>query len=70
MTDDLLSIAQAAERLGVSTSRVRALIREGRLPRRKIGSLHVLTPADCDALERLPVGWKKGRPRKPDSSAK
>jgi excisionase family DNA binding protein len=63
MTDELLSPAQAAERLGVSARRVRALIHEGRLPAVRVGGRHILRASDVAAFERLPHGYPKGRPR-------
>jgi excisionase family DNA binding protein len=60
----LLTTAQAAERLGVSPRRVVALITAGRLPAAKFGRDWVIREADLAAVQRLPQGWPKGRPRK------
>lgn len=56
----LLTTAQVAERLGVHPSRVRALVREGRLPHRKFGRDLQFEETDLEKLERFPVGWPKG----------
>jgi len=54
----LISTAEAAERLGVTPCRVRALIYDGRLPANKIGGALVIDDAD---LERV----AKRRPGRP-----
>lgn len=53
---DVLSVQEAAERLGIAPQRVRALIRAGRLPARRLGRAWAIQPAD--------PGWDS-RPRKP-----
>lgn len=55
-----LTTAEAAERLGVSTARVRRLVLDGRLPAEKFGRDLVIYEADVKAFERL----KGGRPPK------
>jgi excisionase family DNA binding protein len=49
-TPELISIGDAAARLGMSRSFIRAAIREGRLPIERIGRAVRLRPADVDAL--------------------
>ena len=56
----MLTAKQAAEILGVHHSRVRVLIREGRLPAQKIGRDWIIMEPD---LELVKVR-KPGRPKK------
>ena len=57
---NLLTTAQAAARLGVTSRRVVALINAGRLPAEKIGPNFVIKPKDLAKVkDRTP-----GRPRK------
>jgi len=55
----LLSANDAAKILGVHHSRVRVLIREGRLPAQKIGRTWVIQEKDLKKLKIL----KRGRPK-------
>ena len=55
---DLLTTQQAAERLGVSASRVRQFILDGRLPATKLGRDNLIREADL----RLIQDRKAGRP--------
>lgn len=57
----MLSVSQAAEQLGVTPSRVRALIKHGRLPASKNGREWVLREEDVAA--RLFSNPQAGRPR-------
>lgn len=58
----MLSVAESAELLRISPTRVRALIAEGTLPARKVGRAWVLREEDVmDRAARHPRG---GRPRK------
>ncbi len=57
----MLTTTQAADVLGVSARRVRALIQSGRLPAERIGRDWTVRREDLDKLER-----KVGRPRKDD----
>jgi len=58
--DELLTTQQAAERLGITDSRVRQLVLEGRLPALRFGRSHMIRAADLKAVE----GMKRGRPAK------
>lgn len=62
----MLTIAEAAARLGLSPSRIRQFIADGRLPAHRYGQRVVLI--DEAALAPLqqprPWGYPKGRPRK------
>ncbi|MGI8542158.1 MAG: helix-turn-helix domain-containing protein [Aridibacter sp.] len=62
MSDNLLSTNQAAEILGVTPIRVRALIRDKRLPAQKIGRDYVIKESDL----KLVKVRKPGRPPKKD----
>jgi excisionase family DNA binding protein len=53
-----LTSAEAAERLGISTARVRRLVLDGRLPAQKFGRDLVIYESDIESFERL----KGGRP--------
>ncbi len=53
---DTLTTEQAAARLGVTPSRVRVLIRSGRLPAQKFGRAHVINEADLKLVAERPVG--------------
>lgn len=66
MDNELLTTAQAAERLSVSVRRVQKLIQAGRLPANRLGRDYVILAADLEsfaALER-PTGYPKDRPRR------
>lgn len=67
--NELISVTEAAKRLGVSRSRVHALIRTGRLPATLISNLWVIDAKDLKLVEDRPQGWpkgrKRGRPKKP-----
>ena len=56
----LLSANDVAKILGVHHSRVRVLIREGRLPAQKVGRDWVILVKDLKKLKIL----KRGRPKK------
>lgn len=57
---ELIGTAVAAERLGVSPDRVRALIKAGRLPAKKLGRDWFIDPKDL----KLVAIRKPGRPKK------
>lgn len=62
-----MTVAQAAESLGVSKRRVQKLIADGRLKARLVGIQFLLDPKDVKAFAAIPrVG---GRPRKNPSDA-
>ena len=56
----LLTTQQAAERLGLTDSRVRQLVLEGRLPAQKFGHLHMIREQDLVLVKEI----KRGRPPK------
>jgi excisionase family DNA binding protein len=58
--NELLTVEQAADELGVTTRRVRALIAAERLPARKIGRDWLVQRSDLEPVRQR----KPGRPRK------
>jgi excisionase family DNA binding protein len=63
----LLNTSQAAEALGVSERRVRALIAEGKLEAQKVGRDYAIEESD---LKSVKTYGKSGRPPKPDQKKK
>ncbi len=61
---NLLTIKEAAEKLGVSARRVNQLIDEKKLPAQKIGSQYVIKEKD---LQSVTIYGKPGRPKKKDT---
>lgn len=61
----MITVAEAASRLGVNRQRVYALIADGRLPARRFGRVWVIDPADLERPEvkYRPTGYPKGRRR-------
>jgi excisionase family DNA binding protein len=61
----MLTVPQAASRIGKDPETVRRWIRSGRLRARKIGTQHLIEAADLDATAggslsmRLPKEWRK-----------
>jgi excisionase family DNA binding protein len=59
---ELIGTAVAAERLGVTQGRVRALIRAKRLPAKQLGRDYFIDPKDLAKVkDRKPGRPKKGR---------
>ncbi|MGI8838839.1 MAG: helix-turn-helix domain-containing protein [Pyrinomonadaceae bacterium] len=56
----LLTTAEAAQRLGISVSRIHALINQKRLPASKLGRDYLLKETDLKLIANRPPG----RPRK------
>lgn len=56
----IIGTTEAAKRLGVNPSRVRALIDSGRLKAIKVGREWLIDPKDLEAVKNR----KPGRPRK------
>jgi len=56
----LIGTATVAQRLGVSQDRVRALIKAGRLPAKKLGRDWFIAPEDLALVKNR----KPGRPKK------
>ena len=62
----IIGTAEAARRLNVTQSRVRAMIDSGRLKASKVGREWLIDPKDLDAVKDRKVG----RPRKSRKSTK
>lgn len=62
--DTLITVADAARRLGVNRQRIDQLIRAGRLPAQHYGRIRLLPAAAVETYEPLPAGWQAGKPRK------
>jgi excisionase family DNA binding protein len=60
---NLLSVSQAADKLGISRWRINQLIKEGRLPAQKVGRAYVIKESDLKLVEDR----KPGRPPKQSS---
>lgn len=60
----MLTTPEVAERLGISTRRVLALIHAGRLPSQQFGRDHLVKESDLKLVEDR----KTGRPRKAESA--
>jgi len=63
MSQKLLSTNEAAQKLGVTSIRVRAMIRDGNLPAKKIGRDYVINESDLELVKDR----KPGRPSKEKS---
>lgn len=63
---NLISVTEAAKRLNVTSTRIRAMISSGRLKATKVGNVWVINPKDLEAVKNRKVG----RPRKARKSAK
>ena len=61
---NLLSAKEAAEKLGVDSSRIRQFILEGRLPAQKVGNSYAINEADLAHV----ADRKPGRPKKADEA--
>jgi putative resolvase len=62
----MLTVPEAARRIGRNPETIRRWIREGKLPARKVGTQHVLEEADLAAVLRgssstrpLPAHWQE-----------
>lgn len=63
----VLSVAEAADRLGRNPETVRRWIRSGRLPARRVGARHAIDDRDLRVIEdelhpmsELPEEWRVG----------
>jgi len=63
--EKLLTTPEVAERLGISTRRVLALIKDGRLPSQQFGRDHLIKESDLKLVEER----KPGRPPKQATQA-
>ena len=70
MLREMITVPEAARRVGKNPETIRRWIREGRLASQKVGTQHTINESDLDALmedEELPIpeSWKRmpdGRP--------
>lgn len=62
----IISTAETAKRLGVTTNRVRAMIEAKRLKAIKVGREWLIDPKDLEAVKEQKVG----RPRKTNKTMK
>ena len=66
----MITVPEAARRLGKNPETVRRWIREGKLPAQRIGTQHLIAEADLDDVEAdeqlpMPEAWSRlpdGRP--------
>jgi excisionase family DNA binding protein len=61
----MLSVAEAAKKIGRNPETVRRCIRSGRLPARSVGRLHEIEASDLRRIELFPMAelpdkWKIG----------
>jgi excisionase family DNA binding protein len=67
----MLTVPEAAKRVGRDPETVRRWIRSGKLPAKKVGTQHVIEELDLEALEEtndtltLPEEWKYMRDGRP-----
>lgn len=54
--DNLLSVMEAAEKLGVSRWRVNQFINEERLPAKKVGRSYVINENDLELVQERKIG--------------
>jgi excisionase family DNA binding protein len=69
MDKGLLTTREVAGRLGVTQSRVRALIRSGRLPSQQYGRDHLIKESDLTLVENRKVGRPPNAKAGTDSKA-
>jgi excisionase family DNA binding protein len=62
----IIDTTEAARRLNVTPTRVRAMINSGRLKATKVGIVWMIDPKDLEAVKERKVG----RPRKPRKTTK
>lgn len=60
----MLTVQQAARRLGVSRQRVQFLIQSGQLPAERFGKAWAISEQAILKYKPQPRGYPKGRPRK------
>ena len=59
----MLTITDAAARLGIDPSRVRLLVRQGRIPARRFGRAWVISESDLNTYQPRPQGKPGHRPK-------
>lgn len=63
-SQDLISVTEAADRLGVTRGRVAQLISEGRLPASKVGHVFVIQAQDLELVKDRRPGRPPNPPKK------
>jgi excisionase family DNA binding protein len=62
--DNVITTAEAARRLKITTARVRQMILAGRLPAEKFGRDLVIREVDLKLVQHRKIGRPKGKVRK------
>lgn len=58
-----LTISEVAARLGITATRVRLLVRQGRIPARRFGRAWVIAETDLDQYQPRPQGRPGHQPK-------
>ena len=66
---NLLTTVEAGDFLGVTSQRVRQLIKAGRLRAHRYGRHFLVDQTDLEALVPGKPGWPKGKLRKPQAAS-
>ena len=61
---NVITVEEAGQRLGVSPSRIRALIYAGRLPAEKFGTNYAIKESSLKLVEHRPTGRPPGKKRR------
>jgi excisionase family DNA binding protein len=61
MSAEMISVAEAADRLGVHRTRVNQMIDDGLLPATRVGRSYIIRASDLDSVRSRPT---PGRPKK------
>jgi excisionase family DNA binding protein len=59
MTSSILTLAEAAESLGLASSTLRHQIRNGRLVAHKLGNLYIIEEAEVERYRREVLGTRR-----------
>jgi excisionase family DNA binding protein len=59
--DEMLTVTQAAEELGITGQQVRNYIKAGRLPAQRFGNMLLVRRADLESMPEPEPGRKRGR---------
>lgn len=70
MSEELLTIPQAAERMNRSYQWVFALVTRGKIPSQRAGKLYLLRAADVDNYEHQPRGKPPAQPKETKQATK
>jgi len=64
MLDHHITVKEAADTLGITPRRVRALVAAGRLPAVKVAGAWLIPAESLESVQDRKPGYPKGRPRK------